>query len=76
MYSPKIKEALIPQIYRSAKAERIPMTQWVNRALEKALSELSAGSEDNHNDQNLIEESLAIRRKERRSNGSSGPVRD
>jgi hypothetical protein len=38
MYSPKIKETLIPLIYRAAKAQGIPMTRWVNRILEEALS--------------------------------------
>jgi hypothetical protein len=37
MYSPKISEELIPRIYRAAKQERIPMTQWVNDALVRAL---------------------------------------
>lgn len=42
MYSPKIDEALIPRIYRAAKAAKIPMTTWVNRAVEGALSQPSA----------------------------------
>lgn len=37
MYSPKIAEALIPRIYRAAKAADIPMTEWVNRAIAGAL---------------------------------------
>jgi hypothetical protein len=37
MYSPKIDEALIPRIYRAAKAANVPMTTWVNRAVEVAL---------------------------------------
>jgi hypothetical protein len=37
MYSPKIDEALIPRIYRAAKAANIPMTTWVNRVVEVAL---------------------------------------
>jgi len=40
MYSPKIKESLIPKIYRISKVERIPMTRWVNRVLEEALSKI------------------------------------
>ena len=39
MYSPKISEALIPRIYRVAKAARVPMTKWVNHVIEKALPE-------------------------------------
>lgn len=38
MYSPKIDESLIPRVYRAAKAANIPMTTWVNRAVEGALS--------------------------------------
>lgn len=39
MYSPKIDEALIPRIYRAAKAANVPMTTWVNRAVEGVLSQ-------------------------------------
>jgi len=42
MYSPKISESLIPRIYRAAKEAKIPMTQWVNRAVEEALCEVPA----------------------------------
>jgi hypothetical protein len=38
MYSPKIKEELIPKLYLEAKAKRIRMTTLVNRVLEKALA--------------------------------------
>jgi len=37
MYSPKIREELIPRIYQAAKASGTPMTKWVNRILESAL---------------------------------------
>ncbi len=37
MYSPKISEDLIPLIYRAAKSESVPMTAWVNQAVENAL---------------------------------------
>ena len=37
MYSPRIREALVPFIYRAAKESKIPMTVWVNAALAKAL---------------------------------------
>jgi len=40
MYSPKIKESLIPRVYRISKVERIPMTRWVNRTLEESLSKI------------------------------------
>ncbi len=39
MYSPKIREDLIPEIYRAAKQAGIAMTVWVNQAIEKALRE-------------------------------------
>ncbi len=39
MYSPRIREALIPRLYRAARATGIPMTAWVNRAIEEALLE-------------------------------------
>jgi len=37
MYSPRIREALIPRVYRAAKETGIPMTAWVNRAIEGEL---------------------------------------
>lgn len=37
MYSPKIREDLIPKIYHLAKAKKIKMTTLVNRILEKAI---------------------------------------
>jgi len=41
MYSPKIRDELIPQIYRAAQTAGIPMTTWVNQVIEKALSDMS-----------------------------------
>jgi hypothetical protein len=43
MYSPKIKEELIPKIYRLAKARGIRMTSLVNEILRKALDEGEGG---------------------------------
>ena len=37
MYSPRIREALVPFIYKAAKDRKVPMTVWVNEALAKAL---------------------------------------
>lgn len=37
MYSPKIREDLIPKIYRAAKGAKVAMTKWVSQAIEKAL---------------------------------------
>ena len=39
MYSPKIRDELIPTIYQAAKKAGVAMTTWVNRVLEKELSE-------------------------------------
>ena len=37
MYSPKIREDLIPKIYRAAKTAKVAMTKWVNQVIEEAL---------------------------------------
>lgn len=37
MYSPKIREDLIPRIYQEAQKAAVPMTVWVNQAVEEAL---------------------------------------
>jgi hypothetical protein len=39
MYSPKIREDLIPRIYRAAKTAGVAMTTWVNQQIESALPE-------------------------------------
>jgi predicted HicB family RNase H-like nuclease len=39
MYSPKIREDLVPRIYRAARKAGVAMTQWVNQVLEHALPE-------------------------------------
>jgi hypothetical protein len=41
MYSPKIREDLIPEIYRAANALGIRMTTFVNQILERVLNEVS-----------------------------------
>ena len=38
MYSPRISEQLIPQLYQLAKARRMPMTQLVNSIIREALT--------------------------------------
>jgi len=38
MYSPKIKEDLIPKLYRRAKGEGIPMTKLVDQIMRKSLN--------------------------------------
>jgi hypothetical protein len=61
MYSPKIREDLIPKIYQAAKAEKVRMTTLVNRILEKAVNggggfegekALSAGKESGLSEKN------------------------
>jgi hypothetical protein len=37
MYSPKIREDLIPRIYQVARKAGVPMTRWVNDTVETAL---------------------------------------
>lgn len=39
MYSPKIREDLIPRIYEAARNAGVAMTKWVNQVLERALPE-------------------------------------
>jgi hypothetical protein len=74
MYSPKISETLIPQIYRIAKAEKIAMTKWVNRVLEEALSKVSTRGTDLQQDEESVPEAMVKRREERRRNDSSGSL--
>ena len=40
MYSPRIREDLIPQLYRLAKARGVPMTRLVSDILAAALAEV------------------------------------
>ena len=42
MYSPKIREDLIPDLYHLAKAKGIPMTELVHNILSEALKKESA----------------------------------
>lgn len=37
MYSPKIDEGLIPALYHTARARRVPMTRLVAQLIRKAL---------------------------------------
>ena len=52
MYSPKIREDLIPKIYQAAKKAEVPMTVWVNEAIEEALSnrqeDVDQGTKENN----------------------------
>lgn len=51
MYSPKIKEEFIPEIYRIARTRRIKMTTLVNEIIEKALDEMNNSPSDEGNKQ-------------------------
>ena len=39
MYTPKVREDLIPRIYQAAREAGIPMTRWVNDAVKMALAD-------------------------------------
>ncbi len=41
MYSPKIREDLIPRLYRLARAGEVPMTRLVNQLLEQGGEKIS-----------------------------------
>lgn len=45
MYSPKIREELIPQLYRLAKGLHIPMTRLVNALLAHGIERIEQGVE-------------------------------
>ena len=49
MYSPKIRDELIPKIYEIAKAKGIRMTTLVNEIIEKALGEMNNTPSDEGN---------------------------
>ena len=49
MYSPKIKEELIPVLYRLAKEMKIPMTRLVSSLIEKSLEEIERSKCHEHN---------------------------
>ena len=45
MYQPKIRDDLIPRLYRLAKALNIPMTRLVNHILEHGIVRVEEGAE-------------------------------
>lgn len=45
MYSPKIKETLIPELYRLKQKTKKPMTQLVNEAVTEYLQKCEGQSE-------------------------------
>ena len=48
MYSPKIKEELIPVLYRVAREMKIPMTRLVNSLIEKSLEAIERSKDHEH----------------------------
>jgi len=50
MYSPKIPEDLVPRIHKTASEAGVPMTVWVNRALEAALANREPTEEGGQSD--------------------------
>jgi hypothetical protein len=56
MYSPKIREDLIPKIYRAAKSAEVAMTKWVNQVIEEALPVESEKTDHEANERNSRKE--------------------
>jgi hypothetical protein len=56
MYSPKIREDLIPKVYRAAKGAKVAMTKWVNRVIEEALPPESEATGQETNERNSRKE--------------------
>ena len=46
MYQPKIRDDLIPHLYRLAKALNIPMTKLVNHIIEHGIVRIEEGVEN------------------------------
>jgi len=49
MYSPKIREDLIPRVYRQAKKSGVKMTVWVNAVIELALRKIDEAEKEKTN---------------------------
>ena len=66
MYSPRIRDDLIPGIYRAAKSIGVPMTVWVCQVIEQALAAQQAIQEEVEQYQKRVARpcSYAQRRKE------------
>lgn len=56
MYSPKIREDLVPRIYRAAKSAKVAMTKWVDQAIEKALPPDAEQTDPETNERNSKKE--------------------
>ena len=46
MYSPKIREDLVPRIYLEAKKSGVKMTVWVNAVIELALRKIDEAEKE------------------------------
>ena len=81
MYSPKIDEALIPQLYRLRRVKKIPMTRLVNQIIADALPNLEnqeglTPADANANDDSEarpVAEKRGFTRNHQRRAGSSDP---
>ena len=51
MYSPHIREDLIPRIYQAAKKAGVAMTTWVNRVIKAALCDPQTDSQQGPSEQ-------------------------
>lgn len=56
MYSPKIREELIPKLYIEAKAKRIRMTTLVNQILENSLAGNERATKERDERETLIQD--------------------
>jgi hypothetical protein len=48
MYSPKIREDLIPRVYLEAKKAAVKMTVWVNAVIELSLRKIDEAENDDN----------------------------
>ena len=62
MYSPKIREDLIPKIYRAAKIAKVAMTKWVDKAIEEALPPAAEETDPETDERNSKKESRRYER--------------
>lgn len=68
MYSPRIRDELIPDIYRAARASGIPMTTWVNQVIEQALSERAAREEKEKGTHSVVTRLCSQRNRKEKDN--------
>jgi hypothetical protein len=68
MYSPRIRDDLIPGIYRAARATGIPMTTWVNQVVEQALSERAAREEKEESTHSVVTRLCSQRNRKEKEN--------